>query len=240
MEHPFEIGKHYRNRHGPYEVLAIDEPEMRVRYEDGREETRFIRTMALAWGMWQEMPDPPPKIVEKPKRKGRKKTSKRSKKARKRDKLVAEILADDSTVYEILTDGTIPPGQIDLYRLMIKNPDDYFSMDEIAKAVRSEQSVLRAFGNRIKGSSDERVESVRPYNRLFFESKQSGGKTRLRIRPRVREIFQTYPQFYDFLINDDRNWLPEEFGSEEWTDDKEVFERQMAFFGFEPRDEVEE
>ncbi len=37
MDHPFEIGKQYRNRNGIYEVLAIEEPKMRIRYEDGRE-----------------------------------------------------------------------------------------------------------------------------------------------------------------------------------------------------------
>lgn len=239
MDHPFEVGKEYRNRNGIYEVLAIEAPEVRVRYEDGREETLLITTQVLAWGMWQDMPEPPPPVVVKSTpRKGKKPAKKRPSKPSKQETLIAEILKEDTAIHDILTRLVIPPGQIDLFRLLLQHPDDYFSIQEIADKVRggdrqSEQSVLRAFGNRIKGSSDERVKSVKPYNRLFFEDKHSGGETKLRIRPRVREIFQSYPKFYDFLINDSRSWLPDEFGSPQWTDTDDVHRRQMAYFGFE-------
>ena len=238
MDHPFEIGKTYRNRKGAYEVLTIEETDMRVRYEDGRQETLFINTQILAWSIWQDMPEPPPPVVKKSaRRKGKQPTQKLPSKPSRQEKLIAEILKEDKAIYEILAGRVIPPGQIDLYRLLLQHPDDYFSIQEIADQVRggdrqSEQSVLRAFGNRIKGSSDERVKSVSPYNRLFFEEKHSGGKTLLRIRPRVREIFQSYPKFYDFLINDTRSWLPDEFGSEHWKHTPEIHRNQLAFFGF--------
>lgn len=239
MDHPFEVGQTYRNRNGRYEVLSIDEPNMRVRYEDGREETELISIQVLVWGMWQDMPEPPPPVVTKSTpRKGRGAAKKRPSKPSKQEKLIAEILQEDKTIHDILTGRVIPPGQIDLFRLLLQHPDDYFSIQEIADKVRggdrqSEQSVLRAFGNRIRGSSDARVKSVSPYNRLFFEDKHSGGKTLLRIRPRVRQIFQSYPKFYDFLINDSRSWLPDEFGSEQWQHTPEIHRRQMAYFGFE-------
>lgn len=35
MDHPFEVGKQYRNRHDEYVVLAIQEPLMLIRYADG-------------------------------------------------------------------------------------------------------------------------------------------------------------------------------------------------------------
>ena len=38
-DHPFEVGGTYANRRGIYEVLAIEPPNMRIRYEeDGREQ----------------------------------------------------------------------------------------------------------------------------------------------------------------------------------------------------------
>jgi uncharacterized protein YqiB (DUF1249 family) len=49
MDHPFEIGKKYRNRSGAYEVLAIQEPKMAVRYEDGRQALVTIATQARIW-----------------------------------------------------------------------------------------------------------------------------------------------------------------------------------------------
>jgi hypothetical protein len=238
MDHPFEIGKEYHNRNGTYEVLAIDEPEMRIRYKDGREAVVSIDQEASVWSMWKNLPAPEPKVVPKsaPRKKSRQ-AHRRPPKTSNQEKLIAEILQDDNAIYEILVGRTIPPGQIALYRLFLKHPDAYFSMQEIADKVRggdrhSEQSVFRAFGKRIKGSTDDRVKSIRPYNRLFLEDKKSGGKTLLRIRPRVREIFQSYDKFYDFLINDSRTWLPEEFGSEHWEHTSEVYRRQMAFFGF--------
>ncbi len=245
MDHPFEIGKQYRSSSGIYEVLSIDESKMRVRYADGREDELFISSQVLALKMRAKMPEsPPPAIVKKTHKKAKdKKLAKdRARKISKQEKLIAEILKENKTIHDILTGRVIPPGQIDLYRLLLQNPDDYFSVQEIADEVRdgdrqSEQSVLRAFGNRIKGSPDERVKSIRPYNRLFFEDKHSGGKTRLRIRPRVIEIFKSYPKFYDFLINDSRRWLPDEFGSEHWKHTPEIHRRQMAYFGFSDLDQ---
>lgn len=49
MDHPFQIGKSYRNRDGIYEVLEIVEPKMRVRYEDGRQAILTIDTQARIW-----------------------------------------------------------------------------------------------------------------------------------------------------------------------------------------------
>ena len=238
MDHSFEIGKEYRNRNGTYEVLAIEGPEMRIRYKDGRETVVSIDKEARVWSMWKNIPAPEPKTV--PKSAPRKKSPQAYRsptKPSKQEKLIAEILREDSAIYEILIRLVIPPGQIALYRLFLKHPDDYFSMQEIADEVRSgdrfsEQSVFRAFGKRINGSSDARVKSIRPYNRLFLEDKKGGGKTLLRFRPRVREIFQSYAKFYDFLINDTRTWLPEEWGSDHWQNSHEVYRRQMAYFGF--------
>ena len=49
MDHPFEVGKEYRNRNGIYEVLAIEEPKMRIRYEDGHEDVVTIAIQARIW-----------------------------------------------------------------------------------------------------------------------------------------------------------------------------------------------
>ena len=40
--HPFVVGRQYRNGHGAYEVLAVDYPSLRVRYENGRFDTLHI------------------------------------------------------------------------------------------------------------------------------------------------------------------------------------------------------
>ena len=238
MDHPFEVGKEYRNRSGTYEVLAIDETEMRIRYKDGRETVVWIDNEARVWSMWKNIPAPEPKIV--PKSAPRKKSPQAYRsppKSSKQEKLIAELLQDDEAVLEILRRLVIPPGQIDLYRFLIKNPDDYFSQQEIADAVRggnleSERGVFMAFGRRIGASPDKRVRSFKPYNSLFFEHKASGGETLLRIRPRVVEIFKSYPRFYKFLISNSPSWLPEEWGSDHWQNSHEIHSRQMAYFGF--------
>ena len=54
MDHPFEIGKEYRNRNGRYQILAIQEPKMAIRYEDGHEAVVTIATQAR---IWQAMKD---------------------------------------------------------------------------------------------------------------------------------------------------------------------------------------
>ncbi len=238
MDHPFEVGEAYRDRNGRYQVLAIEAPKMRVRYADGSTAVVTISVQALAWGMWQNMPEPPPPPVTKSApRKGRQQTGGRAPKISKQERLIAEILKEDTAVREILTRLVIPPGQIALYRHFLKHPDDYFSQQDIADAVRggdveSERGVFMAFGRRIGEAPDARVSSLKPRNSLFFERKQGDGKTLLRIRPRVVEIFQSYAQFYAFLMEDDRSWLPEAFGTPHWEDTPEVQRRQMAFFGF--------
>lgn len=238
MDHPFEVGKEYHNRNGRYEVLAIEEPKMRVRFEDGSEMNLSISIEALKWQMWQNIPPPEsPPAPKTPPRKGKKQSQAKVPAASKQEKLIAEILEDDQAIVEILTRLVIPPGQINTYRLLVRNRDDFFTLQEIADETRNSdikslQSVLRAFGNRISNSSNERVQSLKPYNSLFFERKLSGGKTQYRIRQRVVEIFEGYPEWYDFLMNDDRPWLAEEWGSEHWENTPDVYRRQMAYFGF--------
>jgi len=241
MDHPFEVGKAYHNRNGRYEVLAIEEPEMRVRFEDGSETSLNIATQALLWKMWQNAPAPepahePPAVTKKPKPKSKKAGKPKAPVANKQEKLIDELLQDDTAIVEILRRLVIPPGQLDLYRLFIKNPDEWFSMQQIADAVRggniaSEQGVFMAFGRRIGESPDERVRSLKPYNRLFFERKKEGGETFLRIRPRVLEIFQSYKGFYDYLISYPDSWLAEEWGSQHWENSPDVYRRQMVYFG---------
>ena len=74
MDHPFEVGKTYRNRYGRYQVLSIDGPKMRVRYEDGREInlTIAIQTQILE-GI--ELQAQQPKPAAKGKKGGKKKQS---------------------------------------------------------------------------------------------------------------------------------------------------------------------
>ncbi len=240
MDHPFEVGKTYQNRYGRYQVISIDEPKMLIRYEDGREikVTIDIQARILAGIRLQEPP-------EKAAAKGRGKAGAAAKKgkksgktaAEKREKLVAEILKKDETVFEILSRLTIPPGQIDLYRLFITHRDDYFGQQQIADAVRGanlegQRGVFMAFGKRIGASPDPRVHALKPYNSLFFQHKQSGGKTLYRIRQRVVEIFRSYPLFYDFLMNDKRSWLPDEFGTPSWESTTAVHQAQLHYFGF--------
>ena len=238
MDHPFEIGKEYRYSKGVYEVLAIDEPYMRVRYEDGREADLSIASQALFWKMWKNIPEREPlPELKKTGRKGKKLGRERVPANSKQEKLIAEILEDDEAVNEILTRLTIPPGQIDLYRFFLKHPDDYFSQQEIAEAIRnsdlkSERGVFMAFGRRIGASPDQRVQRLNPYNSLFFQHQKSGGKTFLRIRSRIVGIFQSHTNFYNFLISDSPSWLPDKFGSPHWKHTPEIHRRQMAYFGF--------
>ena len=42
MDLKIEVGQQYRNRIGVYEVLAIQEPKIRIRYEDGHEDVVTI------------------------------------------------------------------------------------------------------------------------------------------------------------------------------------------------------
>lgn len=49
MDHKFEVGKEYSNRNGRYQVLSIEEPKMRIRYEDGREDNVTIAIQARIW-----------------------------------------------------------------------------------------------------------------------------------------------------------------------------------------------
>lgn len=48
----FEVGGHYRNRHGPYEVVNIDGNRMVIRYEDG---TMLSTTVKLQWRIWKNL-----------------------------------------------------------------------------------------------------------------------------------------------------------------------------------------
>ena len=54
MEHVFEVGKTYRNRYGRYQVLSIDDPKMRILYEDGREIKVTIDIQARIWDTIQD------------------------------------------------------------------------------------------------------------------------------------------------------------------------------------------
>lgn len=240
MSHPFEVGKVYQNRNGRYEVLTIQEPKMRIRYENGREALVTIATQARIWQTMQwEAAGPASQSSGRGSSKGSrssKKTSKPQKDAQQ-EKLITELLENDETIFEILTRLVIPPGQINTYRFLLRHPDDFFSQDQLAKATRgsnleSFRGVLMAFGRRIGKSPDSRVRSLKPRNALFFEHRRRGGDTVYRIRHRVVEIFASFPEFHDFLINDNRSWLPEEFGSTHWENSTAVYRKQMRFFGF--------
>lgn len=47
--HPFEVGKQYRNRDGEYQVISINEPNMVIRYLDGRAIESLIAVQARIW-----------------------------------------------------------------------------------------------------------------------------------------------------------------------------------------------
>jgi hypothetical protein len=49
MEHPFEVGKLYRNRKGEYEVVSLDGPRMVIRYADGSVLQTRVDLQARIW-----------------------------------------------------------------------------------------------------------------------------------------------------------------------------------------------
>ncbi|MEA3377377.1 MAG: hypothetical protein U9R72_14400 [Chloroflexota bacterium] len=49
MGHPFEVGGTYRNRHGEYEVVEIDGPDMVIRYSNGRRLETTVKLQARIW-----------------------------------------------------------------------------------------------------------------------------------------------------------------------------------------------
>ncbi len=49
MKHSFEIGKQYQNRDGKYQVISIHEPDMVIRYLDGRTIKSSIALQARIW-----------------------------------------------------------------------------------------------------------------------------------------------------------------------------------------------
>jgi hypothetical protein len=183
MDHPFEVGKVYRNRNGRYEVLEIGETKMRVRYEDGKEVSLTVAIQAQIFEgilLNEEVESAKPKRLKTPKQRG-------PTKADKQEKLIAEILETDEAIFEILTRLVIPPGQINTYRFMLQNRDDFFSRQQIADATRDSNvgslgGVFMAFGRRIGASPDPRVSSLQPRYALFFEDKRGGQKKLLRIR----------------------------------------------------------
>ena len=241
MDHTFEVGKEYRNRRGRYKVLSIDDHKIHVQYEDGSEINLTITIQAQILEGIQDA-----ELAQAAVSKGSRRKSKSTKgggkkrgptKADKREKLIAEILENDEAIFEILTRLAIPPGQINTYRLFIKHPQEDFSLQQIADEIgdsdlKSQRGVFMAFGRRIGSSPDPRVSSISPRNALFFEHKKRSGDTLYRIRQRVVHIFESYPEFYDFLINDTRPWLPDEFGSPHWENTTAVHHAQLHFFGF--------
>jgi hypothetical protein len=55
--HPFQVGKQYRNRDGAYQVISISEPNMVIRYQDGRTVTSSIALQARIWENIQDDDD---------------------------------------------------------------------------------------------------------------------------------------------------------------------------------------
>jgi len=47
--HPFTVGNQYCNRDGAYQVLSINEPNMVIRYLDGRTLESSIALQARIW-----------------------------------------------------------------------------------------------------------------------------------------------------------------------------------------------
>jgi len=47
--HPFKVGKQYRNRYGEYQVISINDPNMVIRYLDGRTIESLITLQARIW-----------------------------------------------------------------------------------------------------------------------------------------------------------------------------------------------
>jgi hypothetical protein len=56
-EHPFKVGKQYRNRDGEYQVISINEPNMVIRYRDGRTVESSIVLQARIWENIQDGDD---------------------------------------------------------------------------------------------------------------------------------------------------------------------------------------
>jgi hypothetical protein len=56
-EHPFQVGKQYLNRDGAYEVISISEPNMTIRYLDGRTVESSIALQARIWENIQDGDD---------------------------------------------------------------------------------------------------------------------------------------------------------------------------------------
>lgn len=53
-EHPFKVGAQYHNRDGDYQVISIDEPNMVIRYQNGRTLESSIALQARIWENMQE------------------------------------------------------------------------------------------------------------------------------------------------------------------------------------------
>ncbi len=53
-QHPFTVGAHFHNRDGDYQVISIDEPNMVIRYLDGRTLESLITVQARIWENMQE------------------------------------------------------------------------------------------------------------------------------------------------------------------------------------------
>ena len=49
MEHPFEVGGKYRNRHGEYEVINLKGPKMVIRYSNGNILETTVELQARIW-----------------------------------------------------------------------------------------------------------------------------------------------------------------------------------------------
>ena len=58
-QYPFEVGGQYRNRKGNYTVLEIMGEKMRIRYEDGVENTVKTEFQARFWANIQAEEAPP-------------------------------------------------------------------------------------------------------------------------------------------------------------------------------------
>lgn len=51
-KHPFKVGAQYRNRDGDYHVVSINEPNMVIRYPNGR---TLKSSIALQMRIWENM-----------------------------------------------------------------------------------------------------------------------------------------------------------------------------------------
>ena len=60
LDNPFAVGGQYRNRFGPYEVLAFEDEQMTILYENGRVQTVGIQMQARIWENIQIDESPPP------------------------------------------------------------------------------------------------------------------------------------------------------------------------------------